>query len=86
LLPTSSLLRVDSAPAVIQVAGLEGRNNAWRACASGCQAWFKDGQGVIEYALILLLVAMIVIIVLLTMGKQVQNIFSNVAAVLKRGG
>jgi pilus assembly protein Flp/PilA len=46
----------------------------------------QDGQGVIEYALILLLVAMIVIIVVLTMGKQVENIFSNVAAVLKRGG
>jgi pilus assembly protein Flp/PilA len=42
----------------------------------------KEGQGMVEYALILVLVSIVVIVVLLTMGKQIKNVFSNVVAAL----
>lgn len=37
------------------------------------------GQGMIEYALILILVAITVIVILSVVGSQVNNTFSNVA-------
>jgi len=45
----------------------------------------QDGQGMVEYALILVLVSIVVIVViviLLTMGKQIQNVFSNIVSAL----
>ena len=42
----------------------------------------QDGQGMVEYALILVLVSIVVIVILLTMGRQVKNVFSNVVAAL----
>ncbi len=39
----------------------------------------------VEYALILVLVSIIVIVVLLTMGHQIQNVFSNVVCALGAG-
>lgn len=38
-----------------------------------------DGQGMVEYALILVLIAIVVIVVLQVVGKQVNNVFSNVS-------
>lgn len=38
------------------------------------------GQGLVEYSLILLSVALLVIFLLLVEGKQVQNLFSNIVA------
>ena len=38
------------------------------------------GQGMVEYALILLLVAVIVIVVLALLGPFVGNMFSNIVA------
>lgn len=38
----------------------------------------EDGQGLVEYALILLLVALVVIIVLALIGPQLGNVFSQV--------
>jgi pilus assembly protein Flp/PilA len=40
------------------------------------------GQGMVEYALILVLVSIVVIVILLTMGNQINNVFSNVVAAL----
>jgi pilus assembly protein Flp/PilA len=40
------------------------------------------GQGMVEYALILVLVSIVVSVILLTMGKQIRNVFSNVVAAL----
>ena len=40
----------------------------------------QNGQGLVEYALILVLVAMIVIAVLLILGPIVGNTFSNIVA------
>ena len=42
----------------------------------------QEGQGMVEYALILVLVSIVVIVVLLTMGKQIENVFSNVVTAL----
>jgi pilus assembly protein Flp/PilA len=42
----------------------------------------QEGQGMVEYALILVLVSIVVIVILLTMGHQIQNVFSNVVTAL----
>jgi pilus assembly protein Flp/PilA len=44
--------------------------------------WIKDrqaGQGMVEYALILALVALIVIVALIATGGQLINLFSNIS-------
>jgi len=40
----------------------------------------QNGQGLVEYALILVLVAMIVIGILLLLGPIIGNTFSNIVA------
>ncbi len=40
----------------------------------------EDGQGLVEYALILVLVAIVVIAILLLLGPIVGNVFSNLVA------
>jgi len=42
----------------------------------------QRGQGMVEYALILVLVSIVVIVILLTMGHQIANVFSNIVAAL----
>lgn len=39
----------------------------------------EEGQGMVEYALILVLIAVVVIIILSIVGKQVNNVFSNIS-------
>jgi pilus assembly protein Flp/PilA len=39
-----------------------------------------QGQGLVEYALILMLVAIVVIVILMIMGPALGNMFSNVVA------
>lgn len=39
----------------------------------------EEGQGMVEYALILVLIAVVVIIILSVVGKQVNNVFSNIS-------
>jgi pilus assembly protein Flp/PilA len=46
----------------------------------------EKGQGLVEYALILVLVAIVVIAILLLLGPIVGNVFSNVVAVLDTVG
>jgi pilus assembly protein Flp/PilA len=38
----------------------------------------EEGQGLVEYALILVLVAVVVIAVLMLVGPQIANIFSKI--------
>lgn len=38
----------------------------------------QRGQGMVEYALILILVSVVAVVILLTMGTQIRNAFSNV--------
>src|SRR5438093_8945379 len=40
----------------------------------------QEGQGMVEYALIIVLVSIVVIVVLLPMGHQFNNVFSNVVS------
>lgn len=42
----------------------------------------ENGQGMVEYALILVLIAVVVIVILTVVGKQVSNVFSNISNVL----
>ncbi len=46
----------------------------------------KRGQGMVEYALILVLIAVVVIGVLLVMGGEIKNVFSNIAGSLGHAG
>ncbi|MGZ6378782.1 MAG: hypothetical protein ACXWO2_09560 [Candidatus Limnocylindrales bacterium] len=39
----------------------------------------EGGQGLAEYALILVLIAVVVIVILTVVGRQVNNVFSNVS-------
>ncbi len=39
----------------------------------------EAGQGMVEYALILVLIAVVVIVVLIVLGNQVQNVFCNIS-------
>ena len=39
-----------------------------------------EGQGLVEYALILVLVALIVIVILVFLGPAIGNVFSNVVS------
>ena len=39
-----------------------------------------EGQGLVEYALILVFVAMILIVILLLLGPAIGNTFSNIVA------
>jgi pilus assembly protein Flp/PilA len=38
-----------------------------------------EGQGMVEYALILVLLAVVVIVVLVLLGNQVKNVFRNIS-------
>ncbi len=40
----------------------------------------EEGQGLVEYALILVLVAIVVIAILLILGPQIGNVFSKVTS------
>ena len=40
----------------------------------------EEGQGLVEYALILVLIAVVVIVILTVVGQQVNNVFSNVSS------
>ena len=40
----------------------------------------QEGQGLVEYALILVLVAIVVLLILVLLGPAVGNMFSNVVS------
>jgi pilus assembly protein Flp/PilA len=39
----------------------------------------EEGQGMVEYGLILVLISIVVIVILTTLGHTVNNVFSNVS-------
>jgi pilus assembly protein Flp/PilA len=50
------------------------------------QAWLwlrEKGQGLVEYALILVLIAVVVIAILTVLGTQVSTVFSRIASALR---
>lgn len=44
----------------------------------------EDGQGLVEYALILVLVAIVVIAILSLLGPQIGNVFSRITDAMTR--
>ena len=42
----------------------------------------QRGQGMVEYALILVLIAVVVIAVLIVLGNQVANVFCNISGAI----
>lgn len=42
----------------------------------------EEGQGLVEYALILVLIAVVVIIALTVLGEEIDRIFSAIGSVL----
>jgi pilus assembly protein Flp/PilA len=42
----------------------------------------ERGQGMVEYALILVLIAVVVIAVLIVLGNQVANVFCNISGAI----
>ena len=46
----------------------------------------QRGQGMVEYAFVLVLIAMVVLAMLITTGNQVISLFSNVTATLRSAG
>ncbi len=42
----------------------------------------ERGQGMVEYALILVLIAVVVIAVLIVLGNQIQNAFCNISGAI----
>jgi pilus assembly protein Flp/PilA len=46
----------------------------------------EEGQGLVEYALIILLVAIAVIGLLTTLGTNIGNVFSNISNTLTGAG
>ncbi len=43
------------------------------------------GQSMVEYALILVLISIVVIVILITQGATMVNMYSNIACALKIG-
>jgi pilus assembly protein Flp/PilA len=58
-------------------------SQAWRLAGLAARCRGRDGQGMVEYAFILLLVALVVIAALLAVGGQMNVIFNNVVSKLK---
>lgn len=46
----------------------------------------KKGQGLVEYALILVLVAIVVMVILALLGPAIGNVFSNIVAAIGNPG
>lgn len=42
----------------------------------------ESGQGLVEYAVILILVSIVVVLILVVLGEQVSNLFSRVTSVI----
>jgi pilus assembly protein Flp/PilA len=42
----------------------------------------ESGQGLVEYALILIMVSIVAIFILISMGSQLNHMFSNVVTIL----
>ena len=51
-----------------------------RGLLIGCKR--TQGQALVEYALILALIVLVVILTLLLTGKQITNLYSNVSATM----
>jgi pilus assembly protein Flp/PilA len=58
----------------------------WVKYGLGLDLCEEQGQGLVEYALIILLVAIVVIAALLLLGPAIGNIFNNISNALRTYG
>ena len=54
----------------------------WKEVKAMLFAPKEKGQGLVEYALILVLVAIVVIVILALLGPAIGNVFSNIMATI----
>jgi pilus assembly protein Flp/PilA len=54
----------------------------WNSLCAGLDVDNDDGQGLVEYALILMFVAVVVVILVVMVGPGIGNIYSNLVAQL----
>ena len=59
---------------------IEVAERLWLRCRARLAGQDEEGQGMVEYALILVLIAVVVIVILTVVGKQVNNVFSNISS------
>lgn len=64
---------------------VEAGESKWREIKQDASSP-QSGQGLVEYALILVLVAVVVIVILALLGPTIGNIFSNLVVNLQCGG
>lgn len=54
------------------------------------EAWafivMTDGQGMVEYALLLMLIGGVVLVILIVLGNQVHNVFNNISCAVGKLG
>ena len=67
----------DAAPAAPRAPG-EARPTAVSAAPARQTNTIELGQGLVEYALIIFLVAIVVIAILFLLGPQIGNVFSSI--------
>lgn len=72
-------IRIASQELAMQSGYLRYREFALNELQQFLQRPQHDGQGMVEYALILVLIAIVVIVILSTVGKQGNNVFSNIS-------
>jgi pilus assembly protein Flp/PilA len=65
-------------------AAQDGENVCLRALDARERLWAlierQRGQGMVEYGLILVLIAIVVVVILQVVGRQVNNVFSNLSS------
>lgn len=59
---------------------LQWARDATRAARSRSNV---EGQGLVEYALILVFVAVVIVLILTILGPGISNIYSNIVAILQ---
>jgi pilus assembly protein Flp/PilA len=67
---------------------LENFNVIWKFMGKEEKAMLfspkEKGQGMVEYALIIVLIAIVVIVVLTLLGTQISRVFSQISSALER--
>ena len=62
----------------------QASEEASRSMFNAIKTFWNDesGQGLVEYALILFLIAIVVIVALTTLGKKTNNVFNNISSAI----
>ncbi len=64
--------------------GIIPKNHAGKEVEAMLFSPKEKGQGMVEYALIIVLIAIVVIVVLTVLGTQISKVFSQISSALVR--